>query len=64
VQRGSQLQALGSIFTVRLPADKLSTIGEVDEVDGTLGTLEFDLPYSSRAPIRALFASPDEDGAS
>jgi hypothetical protein len=64
VQRGSQLQALGSIFTVRLPAEKLSTIGEVDEVDGTLGTLEFDLPYSSRAPIRALFASPDEDGAS
>jgi hypothetical protein len=64
VQRNSRVQALGTIFRVSLPSDELDAVGEAEQVTGTLGTLEFDLPYSSRAPIRALFASPDEDGAS
>lgn len=63
VQQNSRVQALGTIFRVSLPADELDAVGEAEQVTGTLGTLEFDLPYDARAPIRSLFES-SEDSAS
>ena len=54
IKRGERFRVLDHIITLEITADRLSAIAQADEVEGSLGSIQFQLSHDARSPLRQL----------